>query len=500
MWNELENALAWYTAAPSRWAKSARQDLSAAAEWIWIVLQGDFAEEQTTAQTVTSTIISMIPLVDQICDVRDVVANCKKINQDSSNRWAWVALALTLIGLFPTLGSLVKGCFKVMFAYGRKAMFSAGKVALDADMWKASKPFVEKGIGKLNDFLARPEVRKTLKTLKIDNPYKYLADQLRKVSGNLSVGKLTGAFDTAIGNLGKLLDLVKKWGTATMQTQAGQLLQTVKKVRDQANKGLADILSPVQTYLNRLAQRLDVEQRVTHRASTNVPNPHGDIRMRQDEELAELRKAPPDWVKVGKMGKYPATKNPPAVPSGHFDISDDAVGPLEGAYKTFTKDLRDDILPPGTVLYRVVGPKSADNSICWMTKTEFDQLHSKPEWRERFAVWKHWNANGEFLTYTVPGKTIITLPDNTKKEFIGMPVWRGKAASQELKDRAGNSIPADHQGNTFWLDGGHEQIVVNPALLEAKHASKREFTGWGYDDGDIQVNLVGVPILERNWK
>lgn len=88
----------------------------------------------------------------------------------NSNRWHWVALALTLIGLFPTLGSLVKGCFKVLFAYGRKAMFSAGKTALDADMWQACRLFVERSIGKLNDFLARPEVRKTLKALKIDNP------------------------------------------------------------------------------------------------------------------------------------------------------------------------------------------------------------------------------------------------------------------------------------------------------------------------------------------
>lgn len=245
MWEDLENALAWYKAAPSRWMGSAKQDLSAAAEWIWIVLQGDFADDQTTGQAVTGTIISMIPLVDQICDVRDVVANCKKINQDSSNRWTWVALALTLIGLFPTLGSLVKGCFKVMFAYGRKSMFQAGKAALDADMWKASKPFVEKGIGKLNDFLARPEVRKTLKALKIDSPYKYLADQLRKVSGSLSVGKLSAAFDTAIAALNQLLDLVKKWGSTAMQTQAGQLLQTVRKVREQANRALADALAPV---------------------------------------------------------------------------------------------------------------------------------------------------------------------------------------------------------------------------------------------------------------
>lgn len=490
MWEELENALAWYKAAPSRWIASANQDLSAAAEWIWIVLQGDFVEEQSTAQAVTGTVISMIPLVDQICDVRDVVANCKKINQDNSNRWAWIALALTLIGLFPTLGSLLKGCFKVMFAYGRKAMFSAGKVALDADMWKASKPFVEKGIGKLNDFLARPEVRNTLKALKIDNPYKYLAEQLRKVSGSLSTGKLTAAFDTAIAALNKLLDLVKKWGSAAMKTKAGQLLQSVKSVRDKANSALADALAPVQNYLNRLAKRLDVEHQATHKASTNTITPHGTARMALDAEIEELRKAPPDWVKVGKKGKHPAVEDPPAVPPGHFDISDKAVAPLSSAYRTFSDDLRHDILPPGTVLYRVVDPKSADNSICWMTQTEFDKLGSKADWRDRFAVWKHWNSNGEYLTYTVPSGP-------------GMPVWRGTTASQQLKQKKGlveEAVKADKKGNSFWLDGGGEQIVVNPALLDSKHATKRKFTGWGYDDSDIDVGLVGVPNLRSNWK
>lgn len=486
MWEELENGLAWFKAAPARWMSSAKQDLTAAAEWIWIVIQGDFSDDQTTAQVVTGTVISMIPLVDQICDVRDVVANCKKINQDSSNRWTWVALALTLIGLFPTLGSLVKGCFKVMFAYGRKAMFQAGKTALDADMWKASKPFVEKGIGKLNDFLARPEVRKTLKALKIDSPYKYLADQLRKVARGLSLGKLTTAFDTAIGALNKLLDLVNKWGTTAMQTQAGQLLHMVKKVREQANKALADALAPVQNYLNRLAQRLDVERRVNHGASTNVPNPHGSTRMELDEELAELRKAPPEWVKVGKKGRYQALEDAPFVPPLHFDIGKKAPRPLTNAFNTF-HTAYPDTLPPGTVLYRVVDPNSVDNSICWMTKAEFDALHSKPEWRDRFAVWKHWNSNGEYLTYTVPPGP-------------GLPVWRGTTASQELKDRAGNAIKADDKGNTFWLNGGNEQIVVDPKMLKVEYASKREFTGWGYDDGAIEVNLVGLPILEKNWK
>jgi hypothetical protein len=486
MWEEFENALAWYAAAPARWTASAKKDLTAAAEWLWVVIQGDFAEEQTVAQTVTGTVISMIPFVDQICDVRDVVANSKKINEDTSNKWAWFALLLTLIGLFPTLGSLLKGCLKVLFAYGRKAMFSAGKAALDADLWQASKPFVEAGIKKLNDYLARPEVRKMLAALKIDNPYKYLADKLREIAGSLSVGKLTTAFDSAIGALNELLGMVKKWGSAAMATKAGELLQSVNAVRKAANAKLGEVLKPAQDWLNRLAQRLDVEWRVKYRADTNAPNPHGSPRLSLDAEIEELKKAPPGWVDVGKTGKYKELRNAPSVPPGHFDIGAAANNRAAGAFSTF-HSATPDVMPPGTVIYRVLDPKSFDNSICWMTKAEFDKLRSKDDWRRRFAVWMNWNANGEFVTYTVPpGK--------------GLPVWRGTTASQVLKDKNGLEVTADVNGNKLWLEGGAEQLVVNPADLRREFVGERKFTGWGYDEGAIEVSLVGVPILQTNWR
>ena len=486
MWEDFENALAWYAAAPARWADSAKQDLSAAAEWLWVVIQGDFAEEQTVAQTVTGTVISMIPLVDQLCDVRDVVANCRKINQDSNDKWAWLALLLTLIGLFPTLGSLLKGCCKVLFAYGRKAMFSAGKAALDADLWKASKPFVEAGVKKLNDFLARPEVRKTLASLKIDNPYQYLAGKIRELAGSLTVTKLVQAFDKGIGALAELLGMVQNWGTAAMSTKAGQLLQSVKAVRDQANAKLAEALKPAQDWLNRLAQRLDVEWRVKYRADVNVPNPHGSPRFSLDAEIEELKKAPPGWVDVTKKAAHEPLELAPIAPPGHFDIGNSAPRPLKAAFETFHR-ARPDVLAPGTVIYRVLDPKSYDNSVCWMTKAEFDKLRNKDDWRRRFAVWMNWNANGEFSTYTVPpGK--------------GLPVWRGPTASQVLRENNGVEVAADARGNKFWLEGGAEQLVVNPADLRPAFVGQRQFTGWGYDEGDIEVNLVGVPILQTNWR
>ena len=459
------------------------------AKWIWVVIQGDFAEDQTTAQVVTGTVISMIPLVDQICDVRDIVANCKKINQDKSNKWAWVALVLTLIGLFPSLGSLVKGCFKILFAYARKGVLSAGTKALDAGLWQAVAPFVEAGIRKLNDFLARPEVRGTLSRLRIDNIYQYLAVQMRALSGKLSVASLLGVFDKGLAAFKDLMGYVQRWGGDALAAKAKQLLGQLDGVRRGADKAMGDALKPVQDLLDRMANRLELEHAQTYRATNNAVTPHNFSKLSLDAEISVLKKAPPGWVKVGKKGRYPAAENAPDVPPGHFDIGKNSAPPgAEDAFKTFAAGVRPDRLPAGTVIYRVVDPSSADNSICWMTKQEFDKLASKADWRNRFAVWGNWNRNGEYVTYKVPEG--------------GLPVWRGITASQQLKDRAGNVVQADNKGNSFWIDGGAEQLVVNPRDLQRTHVAQRKLTGWTDGSADIEVSLVGVPSLTnwRDWK
>ena len=486
MWEELENALAWYASAPSRWINSAKQDLSAAAEWIWVVLQGDFSEEQTTAQTITSTAISMIPFVDQICDVRDLVANCKKINDDSSNKWTWVALVLTLIGLFPTLGSLVKGCLKIVFAYGRKGVLQAGTRALDSNMWQATQPFVESGIVKLNEFLARPAVRRSLAALKWDNVYLELAKQVRSLSSALNVAALLRVMDEVIAVLRQLTDLIQRFGTAALSTRAGQLVQMVGNVRNKADQGLRQALAPVQDWLNRLAQRLEVEHRLGYRASTNAVNPHHFSRPLRDAEVQAISSKKPEWVDVAEKAGNPPLKDAPPPTATHSDISDAASKPMRSAFNTFS-DIQPDTLPPGTVIYRVLDPSSNDNNICWMTAQEFRQLRSKAEWRRRFAVWGSWNSNGEFVTYTVPPGP-------------GLPVWRGKTASQQLRNTAGQIVQADNKGNSFWLEGGAEQLVLDPKHLSQQHLGPREFTGWGYDEFGQEVGLIGVPILQHNWR
>lgn len=468
--DELKNALAWFKAAPSKFAN----DLNGMGEWILGVLEGDFNDDPTTAQVVTGTVISMIPLVDQICDVRDVVANCRKINQDSSNKWHWVALGLTLIGLFPTLGSLAKGCFKILFAYGRKGIFGASKAALDSNLWQATSPMLEQGIRKLNEWMGDSKVRKAMSALKWDNPYQKLSALATELAGKINVSALTQAMDSVIGVLKGLVSKVKSWGSASMGKRADALLQLVQGVRNKADSALGDAVAPLQSWMNRLAQRLDVEHRVSYKASTNALNPHNFVRPSLADEVAAFEKKKPAWVdKTGKMVHAQNKKAPSKV--GWPDISNEAVRPLDSAHKTFKNGgIKPVTYPPGTVLYRVLDPKSNDNSICWMTKAEFDKLKSKDDWRRRFAVWANWNANGEFVTYTVPpGK--------------GLNAWEGVTASQQIDK------------TSYVLEGGAVQIVLDPKDLNPASLGKREFTGWSYDDLNNKVDLVGVPILKTNW-
>lgn len=475
-WDDLENALAWFKSAPGEWIDSGRQNLGAAAEWIWEVIQGDFSDEQTTAQVVTGTVISMIPFVDQICDVRDVVANCKKINEDTSNSWAWVALVLTLIGLFPTFGSLAKGCLKILFAYGRKTVFRTAKAAMDSGFWQASKPFVEAGIVKLNEFLARPEVRRALRRLRWHNPYRELARLVRDTAGSLNVGKLLTEFDRIIVAFRSLGDKIKRWGPASLGQQVQALMDMVASIRRMADAPLRRVLGPVADWLNKLARRLEVESDMAYRAATNTVNPHHYRRVTNDaEEIAVMSAGKPAWADAGESLPYREMKAAPSR-SGYPNISTRAPRPLNDAFKTFHSAAPVDI-PAGEVLYRVIDPGSVDNSICWMREAEFRKLRSKDDWRRHFAVKVNWNANGEFVTYTVPPG--------------GLKAWEGTTASQPYKDASGVV--------RYTLEGGYTQIVVDPAQLEKSFLGRRQATGWGYTSFGESVSMVGVPTLTNNW-
>lgn len=87
--------------------------------WIWGMLKGDFNKNPTMSQIIVSGLISMIPVVDQVCDVRDLIANLVDLSKENGKTSDnYKALALTAFGVIPEIGSAIKTIVKAVKVKG----------------------------------------------------------------------------------------------------------------------------------------------------------------------------------------------------------------------------------------------------------------------------------------------------------------------------------------------------------------------------------------------
>ncbi|HEY8561322.1 MAG TPA: hypothetical protein VIL74_13175 [Pyrinomonadaceae bacterium] len=86
-------------------------------KWIGTALAGDFAEDQSFGQIAFGTVVTLIPVVDQVGDVRDIVANLHKLIWKGKHKdfGTWFSLVVTIIGCVPEVGSVVKGIAKAVY-------------------------------------------------------------------------------------------------------------------------------------------------------------------------------------------------------------------------------------------------------------------------------------------------------------------------------------------------------------------------------------------------
>jgi hypothetical protein len=430
----MRDALAWATNDTGK----AKEPSTNPFVWLWEAIEGDFNDERSTAQILFDAAVSMIPLVDQLCDMRDLVANVRKLSRDARDMWNWVALVLTLIGLFPTLGSLVKGVLKIFFAFIRHHGGTAAAKAVDAGMtWVIT-------------FLRRRDVQRYISLSKIDEIFKWLATEIRAVRAKVNVGELMRAFDRGIdvlqGLVGKveIMPVVGKKATAT--------LEDVRRIRMMANEHLAGAIRPVQDLLDSIVLRLEKEALAKQKGIVDVANIHFRGNLPEAAAVALMRKHQPAWL--SKAGDEFLDELDPQVYRQIVDeasVKIDANGMPRAAkdifppltdinIKSFNTLAKHTIRGPAR-LYRILAPSSRAMSDCWVSEAVFKKLQSAPDpkaaWRTYLAVWPDWNPDGQFVIYDIKAGETLN-------------VWRGKASSQEKQSLKG-----------FFLKGGDEQIVFN---------------------------------------
>lgn len=402
--------------------------------WLWEALQGDFNQQRSTGQVVFDTVVSMIPGVDQVCDVRDIIANCKQIDENKSNAWAWVGLVLTLIGLFPTLGSLVKGVLKIFFLFVRRFGLNHVTRAVDEAMsWVIT-------------LLRRREVAQYWKHLRWDRVFHELARQVRIVRDLVTSANLLKAFDRGILLMRNLLGKVED--IPFIGASAKTTMELVGRIRQEVNSYIGAALRPVHEIMETIIRRLEIEDILQRGGILDARNVHftGTLPEAHAVTLMQRMNPQPAWLSKGTPSQYTPLR-PAKVRQSIQSATNEGYPALSNPQiKSFARGMNSVVLEGPLKLYRVVSPSNTGAGSDWMTEDVFRAIARsampRNDWRKKLAVWPDWNPNGQFVVYEI-------------KAGEKLKVWKGPASAQ-IKENG--SLP-DH-----FLEGGYEQVKFDASI------------------------------------
>ncbi|OEE63675.1 hypothetical protein A1OK_18885 [Enterovibrio norvegicus FF-454] len=250
----------------SQKAQDAYDSTLGAIDWIWEALQGDFNTNQTTGQIAANAALGIIPIVDQILDCRDLIANCRHIHKNRSDVTAWVALCFTLIGLIPSLGSVAKGVLKILFLFVRKA---GGNVA--AAIRPAMAPIIS--------FLQNEKIRKLFDIPRIDIALRKIAEAIKSIRGEVTATALKGYLDNIADALTDLVSQIRYLAPASVKVWLDESVRLVRAVQESADRMLEPAIAPVQRILS------DIEEALGKQADEYSPSYRADVNTRTVHEL-----------------------------------------------------------------------------------------------------------------------------------------------------------------------------------------------------------------------
>ena len=245
--------------------------------WVWGTIQGDFNEDQTVGQVATNAVITMIPLVDQAGDVRDIVANLKFLLWDKryDDKWVWIALVLTLIGLVPVLGSAAKGVLKTV----AKALKTGGKVPLTLLIEVLNKFHKGNAVQWLHQLAAELPGH----AVAIKGKFRDILKSLR--------GKLQVLADTLPGSLGKQAADAVSSVDEVAKVADGKIDEAVQTLQDGLNKSLdegVDFKSPGVTKTENTRVQKQAEPPDLDKADTAGGKSANALGLAREQRVADL--------------------------------------------------------------------------------------------------------------------------------------------------------------------------------------------------------------------
>jgi hypothetical protein len=404
-------------------------------EWIWGALQGDFNPDRTNGQIGFDMGVSLVPLVDTILDLRDLVANIRLYRQDPDNKVTMFLIATTAIGFIPEIGTVAKSGLRLVWVYLKPLIKHADDFTNVSKLVALTNRACDLALPRLTEYLQHNQVAKWATRGKIPDVYKFISKKIIDVAASISPSVLKGLINEKCDALKELLKKIRLIVPTGIRTLVDDNLKMLDEFRKAVSECVDDYAQPVRTVLKVVAKRLDDQAWRVEIYRTN----RGWIAPISEAGSAKLINAsPPPWVKpiTGKLDFPPLKLTPNDLAAlmqkypNHPQLTSSTVATFS---KLGTRMHPDSLVGPQK-LYRIVDPTNEGAGIFWFSEAEFRATKSRDEWRRRFAIKPEWNQNGWFVEYEVrAGETL--------------DVWRGSAASQELV------------GTNRYLEGGAEQIV-----------------------------------------
>lgn len=501
-------------------AKTAKQK----AVWVWEAIQGDFNPNRSMGQVGLDTAVSLVPGIDTVMDIRDLIANIIAIVRTPASGFAWFSLVLTLIGFIPELGSVAKGVVKLVLVKLRPLLRHVDDLTNTSKVLKAVDQAFDEALPEIMTYLRDPRVQKYLTKARIPDVVKKVAGLIRIAAGKVNPTTLKTLFTQRANDLKAILDDVADWLPDATTGRIRQIKDGITRIQREFNRHVDKFVAPAKAIMERIAQRLDDMYWVVWTQQVNK-GWIAPVSVAGSNRL--IAKHQPSWVKISRRVDFPqldpkkfrsSKAYSVGVRSGAPELGDEEIASFA---QRAGRPVTSRALLDGETLYRIIDPTSGTLSTSWVTEGVWKQLIAADDpralWRGGLAVKPDWNQNGQYIKYTY-----------NKIRDGEIVVWEGPASAQFLK---GPKHP-----EAGYLPGGLDQVrffpqrqikgakgdtfvgaqfpdMVDGGAIKDKAGNTRPSgirrkindpriqgpfeTGWGYKDFIDQHDLVGLPNPNR---